>query len=416
MAEAPTGKSETSPNVVLAMLLLVYTFNFLDRQILAIVAQPVKAELGISDTAMGLLGGLAFALLYATMAIPIGLIADRKGRAKVITISLAAWSFFTALCGLASGFWQLALCRLGVGIGEAGGVAPSYAIVAERFPPEQRARALSVYSLGAPLGVGAGALFGAMIASAVNWRAAFIVLGLAGLLAAYPFARLVRDRPIPQLTEHPPVGAVFKRLAGQPAFWFLSFGASMGSLCAYGLAFWVPTLLQRSYGLSLIGAGQFVGALQVLAGVAGMLAGGVLADRIGKGDRAGYARVPAIAYLLCFPSLLLAFMMRDATMLFVLLLLPSGLIYVWLGPVTTAIQHLVPAQERATASACFLLVNNGLGLGLGSLVIGKASDLLAPTYGADSLRYGCMIATGTYLLAGASMLLAAPRLRKAWIA
>ncbi|MBP8098803.1 MAG: MFS transporter, partial [Arenimonas sp.] len=158
MQEAPSEAKSYSPNAVLGMLLVVYTFNFLDRQILAILVKPVQTDLGLSDTQMGVLGGLAFALLFTTMAIPFGVLADRKGRAKVIGWSLAVWSGFTALCGVASGFWQLFFFRLGVGIGEAGGVAPSYAIIADRFPPEKRGRALATYSLGIPLGQAIGAL------------------------------------------------------------------------------------------------------------------------------------------------------------------------------------------------------------------------------------------------------------------
>ncbi|PLK27940.1 MFS transporter [Novosphingobium sp. TH158] len=397
------------------MLLVVYTFNFLDRQILAILAQPVKADLGLSDTQMGVLGGLAFALLFSTMAIPLGVLADRKGRARVIGWSLAVWSGFTALCGVATSFWQLFLFRLGVGIGEAGGVAPSYAIISETFPPEKRARAMATYSLGIPLGQAVGALFGAMIAAAVDWRLAFIVLGLAGLLVVLPFRRVVRDRPIAPEAVQVPVAQTFARLARLPVFWLMSLGAATGSLCGYGIAFWVPTLIQRSYGLTLVETGQFMAAQLLLAGTVGMYAGGFVADRIGTRDRAGYARVGAIAYALSFPLMALAFLSTDLVALFLILLLPSGLIYVWLGPTTTAIQHLVPANERATASACYLFVNNGIGLTFGSLAVGGLSDALAPYYGAESLRWAVIAVCSLYLLAALFMTLAAPRLRKAWI-
>lgn len=412
--DSSTGK-RASPNLVLGMLLAVYSFNFLDRQILSILAQPVKKDLGLSDAQLGALGGLAFALLYSTMAIPLGLLADRKGRAKVIVVSLTIWSAFTALCGLAGSFAQLFLCRLGVGIGEAGGVAPSYALITERFPPHQRARAIAVYSLGIPLGSAAGALFGSAIAAAVDWRAAFVVLGLAGLAVALPFRLIVRDRPA-ALTDAAAVPAmeVFRNLAAQPVFWLLSFGAAAGSVCGYGLAFWLPALLQRSFGLTLVGAGQFIGAQLLLTGVAGVLAGGIMADRLGKGDRAGYARVPAWAYILTGPLFAAAFLVHDTTLAFVILLAPSGLAYVWLGPVITAVQHLVAPRERATASACFLLINNGIGLGLGSLIIGKLSDVLAPTQGEGALRLAMAGTASSYLIAAALMLLAAPRLRAAW--
>ncbi|MFM6933734.1 MAG: spinster family MFS transporter [Novosphingobium sp.] len=415
MQEAPSEARSYSPNAVLGMLLVVYTFNFLDRQILAILAKPVQTELGLSDTQMGVLGGLAFALLFTTMAIPFGVLADRKGRAKVIGWSLAVWSGFTALCGVATGFWQLFFFRLGVGIGEAGGVAPSYAIIADRFPPEKRSRALATYSLGIPLGQAIGALFGSIIAAAVDWRLAFIVLGLAGLLVVMPFRKVVQDQPIAVDYVSVPVMTTFRRLAKLPAFWLLSLGAATGSLCAYGMAFWVPTLLQRTYGLTLVEAGRFLAAQLLLAGCIGMYAGGFFADRIGTKDRAGYARIAAYAYILCFPTIFLAFSSTSILALFLLLLLPSGLVYIWLGPVTTAIQHLVPANERATASACYLFINNGIGLSFGSIVIGALSDKLAPDFGSDSLRVAIISVTSLYLLAATFMLIGAPRLRKAWI-
>ena len=409
----------TSANGVLAMLMVVYTFNFLDRQILAILAEPVKRDLGLTDTQMGALGGIAFALFYSTMAIPIGIIADRRGRAKVIGISLIIWSGFTALCGVAQNFGQMFLCRLGVGIGEAGGVAPSYAIIADRFPPERRARALAIYSLGVPLGQGLGALFGTIIAAAADWRTTFVILGIAGILVRFPYSRVVRDRvPATPFSagEASPTMAVFGRLSRQPAFWMLSFGAAAGSFCGYGIAFWVPALLQRSFGLSLVEAGQFVGAQLLIAGVAGVYAGGWLGDRLGYGDKAGYARVAAVAYALSAVLLALAFTSSNVFWFFFMILIPSGLISVWIAPVVTAVQHLVPASDRATASACFLLINNGIGLGFGSLCVGLLSDGLAPIYGADALRYALIAVSLLYVLATAFMLLAAPRLRQGWIA
>ena len=190
-----TTRPPARPGVTLAMLLLVYSFNFLDRQILSILAQPVKADLRLTDAQLGMLGGLAFAILYSTLAIPLALLADRTSRTWVITVSLAVWSGFTALCGAAGSFTQMFLFRLGVGVGEAGGVAPSYALIADTFRPEWRARALAIYSLGIPLGAAAGVLLGGYIAAAVEWRTAFFAVGIAGLAIAPAFRWLVRDPP-----------------------------------------------------------------------------------------------------------------------------------------------------------------------------------------------------------------------------
>ena len=228
---SPAYRGPAYRGVVLAMLLLVYTFNFLDRQILGILAGPIKAELGLSDTQLGALGGIAFALLYSTLAIPLALLADRTSRTWVITVSLAIWSGFTALCGVAGNFMQMFLFRIGVGVGEAGGVAPSYAVISDYFPQHQRARALSIYSLGIPLGSAGGVLLGGYIAQTVEWRTAFIAVGLLGILIAPIFRLVVREpaRPV-QTGEAVPVSAVFGILAAKRSFWMLALGAACSSM------------------------------------------------------------------------------------------------------------------------------------------------------------------------------------------
>ena len=411
------ARTPTRPGVTLAMLLLVYSFNFLDRQILSILAQPVKADLGLTDAQLGMLGGLAFAILYSTLAIPLALLADRTSRTWVITVSLAVWSGFTALCGAAGSFTQMFLFRLGVGVGEAGGVAPSYALIADTFRPEWRARALAIYSLGIPLGAAAGVLLGGYIAAAVEWRTAFFAVGIAGLAIAPAFRWLVRDpaRAAPA-AEREPIGRVFAILAAKPAFWLLAFGAAAGSMCGYGVAFWLPSLMMRSFGLTLVGTGQFIGALLLSGGVAGILLGGALGDRLGARDRRWYALLPALCYVAGTPLFIAGVLSGSATAAFALFVVPQALVYVWLGPVLTAVQHLVPAHLRATASASFLLINNLIGLGLGSWVIGRLSDTLVPAYGDQSLRYAIAAGLCLYLVAGALMALASRRLARDWVA
>ncbi len=409
------ARPEPAPNLVLAMLLVVYTFNYLDRQILSVVAQQVKADLGISDAQVGALGGIAFALLYTTMGVPLGLLADRKGRTRVIAAGLVVWSGFTALCGAATNFAQLFACRLGVGIGEAGGVAPSYALIADYFPPERRSRALALYSLGVPFGSAAGALFGASIAAAINWRAAFVILGVAGVIAAIPFALLVRDRALPSAAATQPPFAALGKLVRLPAFWLISLGTAAGGIGGTGLLFWTPALLQRSYGLTLVQAGQSVGALLLLASATGMVIGGVLGDRAGQRDRAGYARLPAWAFLLCAPGFALAFTSTGPTALFLLLIAPFALAFVWNGPIITAIQHIVAPAERAGASACFLLVVNLIAFGLGPYLIGALSDRLAPASGPEALRHAMAAVAGlAFTVSAACLYLSGPRLRAAW--
>jgi len=411
-----------SPRLVLAMLLLVYIFNFVDRQILAILAAPIQQELGLDDAQMGMLGGLAFAMLYSTLGVPLAWVADRTSRSWVITGSLVVWSLFTALCGAATGFWHIFLARLGVGVGEAGGVAPSYAVIGDHFPSERRAFALSVYSLGIPLGSAAGVLAGGYVATRVDWRAAFVVVGLAGLLIAPLFKLVVKDKPkgggIGPATTAPTIrfGEVAALLARKRAFWLLSFGAASSSMLGYGLAFWLPSLLQRSFKLDLVETSWFLGAVLLIGGTVGVLMGGLLADRLGKADRAWYGRVPAMAYVVAVPLFAGGIWTSSVPLAFLLFLVPQALAYVWLGPVTSAVQHLVEPPARATASALFLLINNLIGLGGGIYALGALSKALAPVYGAESLRYSMLLGLGLYLLAALLMSLAGPALRREWVA
>ncbi len=409
-----------SPGAVLAMLLLVYIFNFLDRQILAILAAPIQADLGLSDAQMGLLGGLAFALLYSTLAVPLASVADRTSRSWVITISLVIWSGFTAACALAQGFWHIFLARLGVGVGEAGGVAPSYALIGDYFPPQKRSLALAIYSMGIPLGSAGGILAGGWIAATIDWRLAFVVVGCAGVLIAPAFKLVVRDLPRAEPARDVPdaakISAVARILARKPSFWLLSFGAASGSMLGYGILFWKPSLMIRSFGLDLLQTSWFLGALMLIGGIIGTLTGGLLGDRLGGHDKAWYARLPAIAYAIATPFFIVAIFMTDNLALaFVLFVVPQAMAYVWLGPVLTAVQHLVAPAQRSTASALFLLINNLLGLGGGIYVLGQVSDLLAPQFGTESLRWSMVFGQVLYLIAAVLMLLAARKLRQDWV-
>ncbi|WP_326523659.1 spinster family MFS transporter [Sphingomonas sp.] len=417
-----TPPSRRYANTVLAMLFIVYTFNFLDRQILGILVQPIKADLGLTDTQLGALGGIAFALLYSTLAIPLAIVADRTSRSWVITISLTVWSGFTALCGLATGFWSLFLARLGVGVGEAGGVAPSYAMIADYFPPERRARALAIYSMGIPIGLAMGAILGGWIAATVDWRTAFIVVGIAGILVA-PIFRLVVKEPLrggadpsgPAPKVAVPVSAVFPILAKKPSFWLMAFAAAFSSMCGYGLAFWSPSLLIRSFGFDLWGASLFFGSLLLVGGTLGVFAGGWFADKLGGRDRGNYAKLPAIAWLVTLPLFAAGFWSSSPWVAWAFLVIPNGLNILWLGPVTTAVQNLVPPQMRATASACFLFINNLIGLGAGSWVMGAMSDGMTAQFGNESLRYSLIAATSFYLVAAVLMFAAVKHLRKDWV-
>ncbi|VVT06632.1 MFS transporter [Sphingomonas sp. EC-HK361] len=401
---------------VLAMLLLVYTFNFVDRQILGILAPAIKADLSLSDSQLGMLGGLAFALLYSTLAIPLAWLADRTSRSWVITVSLGVWSAFTALCGLAGSFGQLFLARVGVGVGEAGGVAPSYALITDYFRPSSRARALAVYSLGIPLGSAAGVMLGGYLASAIDWRTAFLAVGIAGLAIAPLFRLVVREpRRAAAPADAVPIARVFGILAAKRSFWLLSFGAASSSMCGYGLAFWLPSLLKRSFALDLVATGKFYGALLLIGGVAGVMLGGVLGDRLGARAKGAYAKAPAISFFIAVPLFAAGILSHTTTAAFLFLLIPQALAYVWLAPVITAVQHLVPAHMRATASATFLLINNLIGLGAGTWVMGALSDGFTARFAEDALRYAMLSGLVFYLLAGLLMWLGSRTLAEDWV-
>lgn len=404
---------------MLGLLFLVYSFNFIDRQIIGILAAPIKAELGLSDTELGLMGGLAFALFYTALGVPIALAADRVSRRSIIAVALGLWSAFTALCGLAGGFWQLFLARLGVGVGEAGGVAPSYALIADYFRPDERARALAIFSFGIPVGSALGIFFGGWVATAIDWRFAFFAVGLGGLALVPVFRMGVPEPPrgrydaVPA-TANPRVAQVLRSIAAKPAFWLLSFGASCSSMCGYGLLFWLPSYFGRSLGMELTAVSHFYGAIVLVGGLAGVWSGGWLGDRLGRSRKSAYAAVPALAFVAAVPLYAAAVTTSSLPLAFLLFLLPQALSLMWLGPVLSAIQHLVPSTMRATASACFLFINNLIGIGAGTLFFGMVSDGLVARYGDDSLRYAILIGLVFYLLAAMFLAFAARRLDRDW--
>jgi MFS family permease len=423
--------------LVLGMLFLVYFFNFLDRQIISILAIPIREELGLSDRQLGLLGGIAFAALYSTLGVPIAWLADRSSRTWIITASLTVWSGFTAVCGMATTFWQLFLARVGVGVGEAGGVAPSYSLISDYFPPGARARALAIYSLGIPLGSAFGVIAGAQIAGGaisenLDWRAAFIIVGLAGVVLAPIFKLLVREPvrggldptparvpgapglPAGSIVPRPTLRQVFSLLLTKPSFWYLTLGASCSSMMGYGVFFWLPSFFARSFELDIIQTGWLFGSILLIGGSLGIFMGGVLGDWLGKARKRAYAVVPAIAFLFTTPFYIAGVLAPTPVLSVLLLLIPTALGLAWLGPTLTVFQHLVPPSMRSVAAAIFLLINNLLGIGVGVYVLGELSTLLAPSFGADSLRYSIMLGAMLYLVAGVLFLLAARTVERDW--
>jgi MFS family permease len=420
---APRAASLGYRSYVLVVLVLVYTFNFIDRQIVGILAVPIKAELHLSDSQLGLMGGLAFALFYTFLGIPIARLADRISRTGIMTVALALWSLMTALCGFTQSFAQLFMARVGVGVGEAGGVAPAYSLICDYFPTKERARALSVYSFGIPIGAALGIVLGGYITSVVNWRMAFFIVGLAGLVLTPLLKFTVREPergaldPVPAAAARAPtLLEVIAVLARKPSFWGLSLGAASASMMGYGLFFWAPSFLVRSFHLTLLHASLGFGALVLVGGLIGIWFGGVLADRYGEKRRAMYAYIPAMAFLATLPFYAAGVLSTTLWISFAVLLVPTALGLAWLGPVLAAVQHLVPGNMRATASALFLFINNLIGIGLGTTLIGVVSDLTRARFGAESLRYAILAGTSFYLIAAALLFFAGRKLARDWAA
>lgn len=421
--EPSSAPRDPSRHIVLALLFIVYTFNFIDRQIMGILNTPIQEELGASDAQMGLLGGLSFALFYTGLGIPIAWLADRSNRTWIMTAALTLWSGFTALCGFTQNYSQLFLARMGVGVGEAGGVAPAYSLISDYFPPQERARALAVYSFGIPIGSAAGIALGGIVASMVDWRAAFITVGIAGVLIAPIFKLFVREPERGRYDLKAQAGAPEKAgllqavgfVARKPTFWLLSFGASCSSIMGYGSFYWIPTFLRRSYGFDLQQAAFYYASILLIGGVIGVWLGGMLGDKLGAKRRAMFALVPAAAWLLALPCYAIGLLSPSPTIAFFLFLAPTALGLVWLGPVIAAVQHLAPANMRTTASASFLFINNLIGIGLGTYLLGLLSDLLSAQFGEESLRYSILAGSGFYLVAALLYLIASRSLSRDWV-
>ena len=417
--EVAEGQIKANPYLALSLLLLVYIFNFADRVLLGVMAMPIKLDLGLSDTQLGLLGGTAFALFYATLGVPIAWFADRHSRTWIVTIAITVWSGFTALCGFATNFAQLFAARLCVGVGEAGGVAPSYSLISDYFPPHQRARALGFYSFGIPIGSALGLAFGGFIATTFDWRVAFIAMGVAGIIIAPVFKALVRE-PVRggfdvNVPANPPrFGEALRILKGKPSFWLISLGSSLAATASYGISFWIPSFYVRSFDLVLGLVSMIYAGVILVGGVGGAWAGAWITDKFGPTRPTSYVLVPICALLFSLPFYIAAVTVGSAPLSAALLVVPTALGSMGYGPILTAIQHVSPPSMRTTSSAIFLLINNIIGLGLGSFILGFISDALLLRFAEESLRYALIAGAGFYVLSAASYALASRRIARDW--
>jgi MFS family permease len=389
----------------IGLLFFVYVFNFIDRQIVTILAEPIKQDLQIADWQLGLMTGTAFAIFYCTLGIPIARLAERRNRPWIIGLSLAAWSGFTALCGIAQNFWQLVLARIGVGVGEAGCTPPAHSLIADYTPKEQRASAMAFYSMGNPIGALIGVVTGGIIADAFGWRMAFLLVGLPGLaLAVLVILTLVEPRlkaaaAVARQAAQPPktsFGDVLRVLRGKRTFWYMSIGVSIVAFIGYGHAPFGASFFLRVHGEEIgrlaaqfgLGPIGFVGlSLGLILGIAaglGVFIGGIIADRFGAKDLRAYMGIPGIAILASIPIYTVALLMPTFLPILPILAFNSVLVSLWQGPVYATVQNIAPTHMRATAASVFLFIANLIGLGLGPLAVGVASDILAGPFGLGS--------------------------------
>lgn len=412
---------EGAARYALIMLTIAYMLNFIDRQILVILQEPIKEELLLSDAQLGLLSGFSFALVYITAGIPIAYWADRGNRRNIIVLAVSVWSAMTALSGLARSFPHLLLARIGVGIGEAGGSPPAHSMISDYYPPEERATALSVYSTGVHIGVLVGFLAGGFIAQELGWRAAFMAVGIPGIVFAAVMYFTVREpergRWESNAEAHytPTLGETIKLLRTYRSFWYLAAGCGLTAFAGYGNGNFTPSFLMRSHGLEVGEVGVLLALFGGGGGILGTILGGRLADRLGASDKRWYMWVPAIAGSIALPLTFPYLLLDSTTIVLGLLFVVSILINTYLGPCIAMSHALVPPAMRSLASAILFFVLNLIGLGMGPLTAGLLSDYFSKSYGDDGLRYS-MIVVGMVASIGIAMFIMAGRTIRADLA
>ena len=379
---------------VLFVLTGVYVFNFIDRQILVIIQESIKADLGLSDTQLGLLTGLAFAAFYVTLGLPIARYADKNNRKNIVSIALVTWSAMTAISGLVTNYFQLLMARIGVGIGEAGGSPPSHSMISDYFPPEKRATALSVYSTGIYIGVLLGFVVGGVIDARYGWRVAFYCLGIPGIIYAALVFFTVRE-PIKGMSDPTPLkeddstsfAQVVKHLFKKKTFVYASIGCGLTAFMQYGVGNFMPPFLMRIHNLDVATIGIWLGLSAGVGGATGTFLGGYLADKLRNRNLRWYFWVPILAGVVNFLPSIIKIFSGNSTAVLISTVFTSALTAFYLGPMLAVTHSLVTAKMRAVASAVLFFILNFIGLGLGPLFIGALSDMLNPIYGNYSLRW-----------------------------
>jgi MFS family permease len=382
----------------LGVLVIVYASSHVDRQIMGILLEPIKTELGASDTQMGFLVGLTFAIFYATLGMPIAMLADRTNRRNIIAIATTIWSGMTVLCAYVSSYGQLALTRIGVGIGEAGSSPPSHSMISDLFTAKQRATAMGIFALGINIGLLIAYLGGGWMSDNWGWRTTFIVVGLPGLLIALLVRFTLIEPPrgaseetVYEIETPPTFREVARTMWRTKATRHVVFGSALAGFVGYGMTLWLPAFFVRSHGLTQTETGMTLALMAGIVGGLGTFTAGRLADHLSKKDPRWLAWIVVCGKGGLVPFLVCFFWMTDFTNALVVYLVPAFFGGFYLAPTFAMIQSLVPVQMRSVAAAICLFLLNIIGMGLGPQGVGILSDIFAPAYGQESLRYSLMV-------------------------
>jgi len=419
MTNLTTNSGNRYRGYTLFILTAVYVFNFIDRQILVILQESIKQELGLSDTQLGLMTGFTFAIFYVSFGIPIARLADKGNRRNIIAVSLTIWSTMTALSGVTQNFIQLLLARIGVGIGEAGGSPPSHSIISDLYPPKKRATALAIYSTGISIGILLGFLIGGWVNQYLGWRMTFLVVGLPGILLAVILRFTLKeptrghsDKDSEMANEQHSIKDVFRLLREKKSFRCIAVGAGFAAYVSYTVTSWMPPFLARVHDMSSAEIGTWLSLIFGIGTGIGYFMGGYLTDRLSKKDKRWYLWLPALTLLLAIPLALVAFFASDANTTLLAIILPAFLNSLYLAPCIALTHGIVSVRMRALASAILFFVLNIIGLGFGPFVGGIISDMLQPSLGVDALRWALRNSAIASVLSASCLFMASKSIRK----